>query len=73
MEKDVIRDIERNLLILISNYEYHSGRSYHMTISYIDEQIFVKDFCKYIYIILECSFNPCSWLGLKLIINDFID
>ena len=44
MEKDVIREVEWNLLIPVSNYEYHSGRSYHMTISYIDGQIFVKDF-----------------------------
>ena len=58
MEKDVIREIERNLLIPVSNYEYHNEGTYHMAISYIDGQIFVKDSCKYIYIILECSFDP---------------
>ena len=58
MEKDVIREVERNLLIPVSNYEYHSGGLYHMAISYIDGQIFVKDSHKYIYIILECSFDP---------------
>ena len=74
MEKAIIREVERNLLIPVSNYEYHSGRSYHMaTISYIDGQIFDKDSCKYIYVILECSFDPLSWLGSKLIINDLID
>ena len=57
MEKDVIREDKRNQLIHVSNYEYHSGGSYHMTISYIDGQIFVKDSYKYIYIILECSFD----------------
>ena len=30
MEKDVIREVERNLLIPVSNYEYYSGGSYHM-------------------------------------------
>ena len=45
MEKDVIREVERNLLIPVSNYEYYSGGSYHMEISYIDGQIFVKDSC----------------------------
>ena len=73
MEKAVIREVERNLLIPISNYEYHNGGSYHMAISYIDGKIFVKDSCKYIYITLECSFDPWSWLGSKLIINDLID
>ena len=58
MEKAIIRKVERNLLIPDSNYEYHGGGSYHMAISYIDGQIFVKDSCKYIYIILECSFDP---------------
>ena len=58
MEKDVIREVERNLLILVSNYEYHNGGPYHMAINYIDGQIFVKDSCKYINIILECSFDP---------------
>ena len=43
-----IREVERNLLIYVSNYEYHNGWSYHMAISYIDGQIFVKDSCKYI-------------------------
>ena len=58
MEKDVIREVEQNLLIPVSNYKYHSGGSYHMTISYIDRQIFNKDSCKYIYIILECNYYP---------------
>ena len=40
MDKVVIREAERNLLIHVSNYEYHSGGSYHMAISYIDGQIF---------------------------------
>ena len=57
MEKAIIRVVERNLLIHVSNYEYHSGGLYHMTISYIDGKIFVKDSCKYIYIILEYSFD----------------
>ena len=48
MEKAIIREVEQNLLIPVSNYEYHSGGSYHMTISYIDAQIFDKDSCKYI-------------------------
>ena len=69
MDKAIIREVERNLLITVSNYEYHSGGSYHMTISYIDGQIFVKDSCKYIYIILKCSFDPWSCLESKLIIN----
>ena len=56
--QDVIREVERNLLIPVSNYEYHSGESYHIAISYIDGQTFVKDSCKYIYIILECNFDP---------------
>ena len=55
MDKDVIKEIERNLSIHISKYEYHIGGSYHMAISYIDVQIFVKDSYKYIYIILEYS------------------
>ena len=58
MNKVVIREVEQNLLIPVSNYEYHSGGSYHMTISYIDGQIFDKDSCKYIYIILEFNFDP---------------
>ena len=49
MEKAIIREVERNLLIPVSNYEYHSGGSYHIAISYIDGQIFVKDSYKYIY------------------------
>ena len=69
MDKDIIREVKRNLLIHVSNYEYHSGWSYYMTISYIDRQIFVKDSCKYIYIILDCSFDPWSLVGSKLIIN----
>ena len=73
MDKVIIREVERNLLIHVSNYEYHSGGSYHMGINYINGQIFVKDSYKYIYIILECSFDPWSWLGLKLIINDLIN
>ena len=60
MEKAIIREVERNLLIPVSNYEYHSGGSYHMAISYIDGQIFDKDSCKYIYVLLECSFDPWS-------------
>ena len=48
MEKAVIREVERNLLIPVSNYEYHNGGSYQMAISYIDGQIFDKDSCKYI-------------------------
>ena len=59
MDKVVIREVERNLLIHVSNYEeYYSEGSYHVATSYIDGQIFVKDSCKYIYIILECSFDP---------------
>ena len=58
MEKTIIREVERNLLIPVSNYEYHSGGAYHMAISYIDGQIFDKDSYKYIYVILECSFDP---------------
>ena len=58
MEKAIIREVKRNLLIHVSNSEYHTGGSYHMTISCIDGQIFVKDSCKYIYIILEFSFDP---------------
>ena len=48
MDKDVIWEVEWNLLIHFSNYEYHRGGSYHMAISYIDGQIFDKDSCKYI-------------------------
>ena len=58
MDKAIIREVEQNLFIPVSNYEYHSGESYHMAISDIDGKIFVKDSCKYIYIILECSFDP---------------
>ena len=58
MEKAIIREVERNLLIHVSNYEYHSGGLYQMAISYIDGQIFIKDSYKYIYVILECSFDP---------------
>ena len=72
MDKGIIREVERNILIFVSNYEYHSEESYHMVISYIDGQIFVKDSCKYIYIILECTFDPRLWFESKLIINDLI-
>ena len=58
MDKAVIREVEQNLLIPISNYEYHSGESYLMATSYIDGKILVKDPCTYIYIILKCSFDP---------------
>ena len=58
MEKAIIREVEQNLLIPVSNYEYYSGGSYHTAINYIDGKIFVKDSCKYIDIILECSFDP---------------
>ena len=58
MEKDVIREVELNLLTPISNYEYHSGGLYRMIISYIDGQIFVKNSCKYINIILDSCFDP---------------
>ena len=73
MDKVVIRELKQNLLIHVSTYEYHSGGSYHMATSYINGQIFVKDFCKYIYIILEYSFDLWSWLGSKLIINVLIN
>ena len=42
MDKDIIREVELNLLIPVSNYEYHSGGSYHMAISNNDGQIFEK-------------------------------
>ena len=73
MDKVVIREVEQNLLIHVSNYEYHSRESYHMAISYIDGQIFVKDSCKYIYIILEYNFDLLSWFESKLIINGLIN
>ena len=57
MEKAIIKEVEQNLLIPVSNYEYHSGGSYQMAISYIDGQIFAKDSCKYSYIILECCID----------------
>ena len=47
MEKDVIKEVERNLFMPVFNYEYHSEWSYHMAISYINGQIFIKDSCKY--------------------------
>ena len=42
MDKVIIREVERNLLIHVSNYEYHSGGSYHMAISYIDGKSLLK-------------------------------